>query len=172
MVDIEARVDEVVQQSIEYAEKAAGLFKSEWDARRDVAKTLISLSGATLVFTITFSRTVIKPETPLYWRYAIVVCWIAFICTLLFALASLWFSMELSSLPLLMTQNTRALKEAAREAIRVGETTPILDLAMQPFEQTSRKEQQGLWLLRGAMLCFGIALTVFTAVGLRELLNF
>ncbi len=61
MIDIQSKITEVVETSIEHAQRTADLFKSEWAARWDIAKTVISLSGATLVFTITFSQSVIKP---------------------------------------------------------------------------------------------------------------
>ena len=171
MNDIESRVTDLVETSVEQARKTAELFKAEWDARQNLAKTLISLSGATLVFTITFSQSVIKPDTPMSWRYAVTACWLAFICSLVLSLASLWYSMDLLSLPLLMTAESSDLRKAAEEAIRSRTVVPMLAVYKRPFEKTAKQERRALFLLRSALFFYGIALSIFTAIGLCQLLR-
>jgi len=107
MIDLESKGKEVVETSVEHAQKTVDLFKAEWEARKDIAKTLITLSSASLVFTITFSQSVINAGTAFGWRYAVVACWLALICCLGFSLGSLWFSMGLASIPLLMMSDTK-----------------------------------------------------------------
>jgi len=171
MIDIQSKIIEAVNMSVGLAHEIADLFKAEWDARKDIAKTLISLSGATLVFTITFSQSVIKPDTPLFWRYAFVVCWLTFILSLALSFASLWFSMGLSSLPLLMTENTQKIKDAAKEAIGIGKSEPLVSVFLQPFKKITKQEKIALWLLRLSVLCYGLALSIFIVIGVRQLLR-
>ena len=58
---------------IRFAKDTIEPYKPEWLERREIAKTLISLSSAALIFTITFSASIIKTDTPRLWRYAIPV---------------------------------------------------------------------------------------------------
>jgi hypothetical protein len=171
MIDFESKIDEAIAQVMAEGEKINALFKAEWEARRDSAKTLISLSGATLVFTITFSQSVIKPDTPIYWRYAVVGCWLAFICSLVCSLGSLWFSMTLAGFPIMITQRQKELRAAFGESLRTGDSKKPTDITMQAFKKTARHEMIALWLLRFALIFYGIALCTFTAIGLYQMLR-
>jgi hypothetical protein len=171
MIDIQAKINEAVNAMVALAHQTNDLFKSEWEARKDIAKTLISLSSATLVFTITFSQSVIKPDTPYHWRYAILVCWLSFVLSLVCALASLWFSMTLSSLPLLMEMQTDKLKEAAKKALATADPAPLSAVSLEPFTKVTQQENKALWLLRLSALFYGLALSVFVILGVRQLFN-
>lgn len=171
MIDIQAKINEAVNAMVALANETNDLFKSEWEARKDIAKTLISLSSATLVFTITFSQSVIKPDTPHGWRYIILACWLSCVLSLACALASLWFSMGLSSLPLLMVMQTDKLKEAAKKALSTADPASLSAVSLEPFTKVTQQENKALWLLRFSALLYGLALSVFVILGVRQLLH-
>jgi hypothetical protein len=95
------------------SERITALMKPEL-RREKTAKTLISRSGAILVFTITFSQSVIKPENTAL--LASDWSWLGFICSLVCCLASLWSSMGLQSLPVVI----KAKESEVEECLRVG----------------------------------------------------
>lgn len=171
MNDTEVRIAAGVDRISRKIEQITAMYKPEWDARRDTSKTLISLSGATLVFTITFSQSAFKQDTPNLWRYAVVACWLAFIVALVCSLASLWFSMTLNSLPIIFTQKEGELKSALEESFRVGNSEPFVKATMNAFRVTVLQEKIALWFLRFGIIFYGLALSLFTAVGLRQLLH-
>jgi hypothetical protein len=171
MSDLESKITEAIEKVVEKSERITAMLKPEWEARRDTAKTLISLSGATLVFTITFSQSVVKPDTPMYWRYAVVACWLTFIFSLICCLGSLWFSMTLASLPILITGKAKELKSALEESRRIGSNKPFIETTMSAFGTIALREKIALWLLRFGIIFYGIALSIFTTIGLRQLLR-
>jgi hypothetical protein len=170
MSDIEARTTRAIERLVAEGERITALFKPEWEARRDTAKTLISLSSVALVFTITFSQSVIRPDTPTYWRYTVVACWLAFVCSLVCSLGSLWFSMTLSSLPLVLTGKAGELKTALKQGLETGDGEPIVKLVMKAFSGVVRQEMIALWSLRFGIIFYAIALSILLAIGLRQLL--
>ena len=52
-----------------------------WNARRDLAKTLISLSSGALVLTVTFLSNVASQLGVEWWKYTLYVSWILFLGT-------------------------------------------------------------------------------------------
>lgn len=168
--DIEASTKRVLERLIAEGERFTAMFKPEWDARRDTGKTLISLSSVALVFTITFSQSVIKPDTPPYWRYIVLACWLAFAGSLIGSLSSLWLSMTLSSLPILITTQSDAIKPAFEESCRTGDPEPMVELIMKSIRGIARKEKVALQLLRFGIVSYGIALSILLLIGLRQLL--
>lgn len=165
--DLHTKINEGMESLTARLERISTLLKPEWDARRDTAKTLISLSGATLVFTITFSQSVIKPDTPIQWRYAVVGCWLGFIISLVCCLASLWFSMTLPSLPVLIKANEIEL----RAALEGSDPKAFMRTFKKSFMKLALREAIALWSLRLGIIFYGLALSVFTAIGLRQLLH-
>lgn len=163
----ESKVTGVLEAAVAVARQAVEPLQPEWEARREIAKTLISLASATLVFTITFAPSMIRPNTALSWRYTVIACWLAFICSLVLSLGSLWFSMGLASLPVLMMQ----LDAAAKEAVRTSRPDPMLLPFLKAFGRVGRQEVIALWLLRASVASFGVALIAFTLIGVRQLLH-
>lgn len=168
---------ELCDYMIQYAKSAIEPYKPEWAERREIAKTLISLSSAALIFTITFSTSIIKSDTSAFWRYSLLVCWIAFILSLAFALTSLWFAMGLASLPILVEERTQAIISALNDAIKKrasgGDIDPHPAVAIfnEQLDRVAKDDLRVYWSLRIAVFCFAIALLVLTILGVRQLLH-
>jgi hypothetical protein len=61
--------DSLQDKLIEIAKQPTEALKSQIESRKDVARTLISLSSGALLFTITFASSLIKPNSAVSLRY-------------------------------------------------------------------------------------------------------
>lgn len=154
------------------AKQVTEALKPQWEARRDVAKTIISLSSATLVFTITFASSFVKPDIPSFWRYAVLVCWLAFVCSLILSLASLWLAIGINDLPAQVLARAKDFNEATKEYNPQVplESDPIYAVFNQEFQHVVHKDINARRLFNASLICFGIALVVFVSLGVRHLL--
>jgi hypothetical protein len=163
-----------IDKLIALAERVTRTNKPQWEARKDVTKTLISLSSAILVFTITFSTSLLKPETLRLWRYIVLLCWVLFAFSLAASLASLWISIGLTDLPALIMARTRKIEDTItnmRSQMPQLNTQPMLDLWDQEFMLIVRREKMSRRLFNASVLTFGIGLLIFTVVGTRQLIH-
>lgn len=156
---------------VQFAKDTIEPYKPEWAERREIARTLISLASAALIFTITFSTSLITPSMSLFWRYSVLVCWLSFICSLALSLGSLWFSMGLSSLPVLIEERAGKIIDAAKSAARNSDPDPVAAVFAEAFNKVARQDLTVYWLLRASLACFGTALLLLTAIGIRQLLR-
>lgn len=69
-------ISPLLDRLLDVAKKTTDPLIFQWETRKDIAKTLISLSSAPLAFTITFSSSLISKASS-FWRYAILVCWLS-----------------------------------------------------------------------------------------------
>lgn len=172
---------ETVKWLIQYAKDIIEPYKESWAERRETAKTLISLASAALIFTITFSGSIITPSTSRFGRYSVLVCWIAFISSLACSLGTLWFSMGLSDLPILIDERGNEIMEAATPVIKdaleghfklsPADAIPVERIFLEQLNKVAGHDLAAHWLLRASILCFGIALAILTAFGVRQLLR-
>src|SRR5258708_31648491 len=105
--------DALQDKLIEIAKQPTEALKSQIESRKDVARTLISLSSGALLFTITFASSLIKPNSAVSLRYTIGICWFAFVLSLVLSLLSLWFSIGLHNFPALLMTKTKEINEIA-----------------------------------------------------------
>src|SRR6266516_4224321 len=110
-------------------------------SRQDVARTLITLSSAALLFTITFASSLIKPTSSRSLRYTIGFCWLAFVISLILSLLSLWFSIGAQNFPALVMTKIKELKEiAATDRAKLGEFVANLwQTEIVPDQRRSRR---------------------------------
>ena len=158
-------------QIVRFASDTVEPYKPLWAERREIAKTLISLTSAALIFTITFSSSFISPSTSRFWRGCILACWIAFVFSLASALGSLWFSSELSALPILIDEKASKIKEAAKAGFQTRDPYPIGALFAEGLDKVARQDLTALRLLHVSLAFFGVALLVLTSIGIRQLLR-
>jgi hypothetical protein len=162
-------VHDLVMNLIERAREQTTLFAPQWEDRKDVTKTLISISSAIQVFTITFSSTVITPTTPPCWRFAVIICWSAFISSLVLSLLFLWCSIGLRDLPALVAAKYKQFEEAAEAGKPTSDTEPIHRVFDEAFVTIVRKDKTCRRLFTASVICFGVGLAVFTAIGMHQL---
>jgi hypothetical protein len=157
---------------LDVAKKTTDPLMFQWETRKDIAKTLISLASATLVFTITFSSSLTAKGASSFWRYTILFCWLTFVASLILALASLWCSMGLANLQALVLAKTPELREAAKETFSkpYPDSDPVYSVFQEASQEVVRDDRRSRRLLQAAMTCFGVALVILTALGVRQLI--
>ena len=156
--------DALQDKLLEIAQQPTEALKPQIESRKDVAKTLVSLSSAALLFTITFASSLIKPNSSLFLRYTMGVCWLAFVFSLILSLLSLWFSIGLCNFQALLMTKTKEINEIAAEG---RETLPtfVADLwekEIVPDDKRSRRS------LLAAFISYGIALVILLVVGVWQ----
>ena len=163
----------VHEHLLETARTASEAMKPTIDAQKDLTKTVISLTSATLVFTITFASSFIGPNTPLYWRYAILACWLAFICALVLAILSLYFSLELGNFPARVLIDNKRI-DAAISVIaskRPIDMEPLNEIMASHLRELGKAQTTATRLHKAALVSFAIGLLVFTIIGIYRLLS-
>jgi hypothetical protein len=126
--------------------------------------TLVSLSSAALLFTITFASSLIKPTSSVALRYTLGVCWLAFVFSLILSLLSIWFSIGLHNFQALVMTKAKDLDEIATET---RETLPafLTSLWEQEIVPDDRRSRRSL---RAAFVSYAIALAILLLVGLWQ----
>jgi hypothetical protein len=145
----------------EIAKQLTEALKSQIESQKDVARTLISLSSAALLFTITFASSLIKPNSTGPLRYTIGICWLAFVVSLVLSLLSLWFSIGLHNFPALLMTKTKEINQlAADDRSKLPDfVANVWQNEIVPDEKRSRR-----FLLAG-FVSYALALVVLLIVG-------
>jgi hypothetical protein len=171
-MDESERFDFLFEGSLEIARQVNDAMKPQWEARKDVARTLITLSSAALLFTITFASSFITSNTLALWRYGVMVCWLSFICSLALSLFSLWLSTGLHDYPGLLMGKITKLREAAN-AIRPetpDSSEPFQEIVNKTFKSVAHRDTVSRRLVTASLIAYGIALLIFIAIGMRQLI--
>lgn len=75
-----------LQEAAAYLHK---IYQPQWDARGDVLKTIVSLSSASIVLSVTFSSSLRGLNLNVYWRYLILLSFAALVASLILAVLAL-----------------------------------------------------------------------------------
>lgn len=148
------------------ASKLTDLFAPQWEARKDVAKVIVSITSAAHIFALTFSEAFFKREASSCWRFLFIVCWIGLAASLNLSLLFLYFSINLHDLPARIQSK---FKDFAKPAKSNPDTEPIHTVFDTEFEYICRRDRLCTRLFHASLVCFAMALLVFTVVGVRQL---
>lgn len=161
------------QHLLETAQTASEAMRPTVEAQKDLTKTVISLSSATLVFTITFASSFIGPTTSVYWRCAVLVCWLAFICSLVLAVLSLYFSLELGSFPARVLIDNKRIDAAITDIASKQpiDMEPINEIMSSQLHELGKTQKTAERLHKSALATFAIGLVMFTLIGSYRLLR-
>jgi hypothetical protein len=134
---------------------------------------VISLSSATLVFTITFASSFIGPNTSVYWRCAVLACWLAFISALVLAILSLYFSLELGTFPARVLIDNKRIDAAVTEIASKQpiDMEPINEIMISHLRELGKTQKTAERLHKTALVAFAIGLLIFTIIGSYRLLR-
>lgn len=148
----------------ELAKQPTEALKPQIESRKDVAKTLISLSSAALLFTITFASSLIKANSGVSLRYTIGACWLAFVLSLALSLSSLWFSVGLHNFPALLMTKTKEINEIAASN-RANLPDFVANLWQNEIVPDDRRSRR--FLLAG-FISYALALVILLIVGVWQ----
>jgi len=162
----------VADTAVATQKRLADIHGPQWTARRDVAKTVLSLASATLVLTVTFADKLLQAASPGSTKLsALAWVWVALLVSVAATLTSLTLAVQLESLPARIISMLPRMFETFKTARSEGEH-PIraLDPLMQAATKPLRPYDQGSWwcLLIG-LLAFFIALAILGSIGFSYL---
>src|SRR5882672_4127103 len=78
----------------ELAAQIHGIYQPQWNARADVLKTIVSLSSASIVLSVTFSSSLRALKLGPNWNRLIVLSFVLLVLSLIVALIALWIGMR------------------------------------------------------------------------------
>jgi hypothetical protein len=79
--------------------------------------------------------------------------------------------MTLSRLPILIKGNQEKLRTALEESHQTGDRKAFMTTYMKPLRKLALQETVAIWCLRIGIIFYGLALSIFTVIGLRQLLH-
>lgn len=161
---------DILDKLAEKAQWYIDLFKPQWKSRADAIRTLLSLDSTALVFSITFATSVIKPWSPPFWRWGIVISWAMLAVSLLLSLAALWFSINLEDLPLIIMSKHKELRDEINSMqSKSFDDTDIPKIFNDGEQQIARNNRHSQRLFHAALITFGVAFVIFTTIGILQL---
>jgi hypothetical protein len=168
------KLNKIRDESLAAAKIIIEAYSPQWKARVDVAKSLVPVTSAALVFTIAFAPSLAKPEVHYAWRYCLIGSWICFLCALTCSLLSLWFSISLHDLQANILEQSDKMRAAiANPSTNADDMLQVLGeiflAANTPIERSDKMSRR---LLNVAYVSYGIAILLIGILGARQLLVF
>lgn len=126
----------------------------------DVAKTLVPIASAAVIFSVAFAGSFAKPSIHVGWRLCLVVSWICFLCALTSSLLSLWFAIGLhDSQANILEQSDKLRTAIAKPNVSADEMLVVMNdvfvAANKPIEQRDWASRR---LLNAAYVFYGLAI--------------
>lgn len=161
----------LVNEYVEVAKRMTDALSPRWKAQTDVAKSLIPIASGALVFTIAFVPSLVKPGVSVFWRFALVLCWLSFLGALISALLSLRYSINLHDYPVLLMEKMQEFADvyATIDEDTPAEPNPFHAISLDAFHSIRRKEKIARRWFDTSFICYGVALFVLAAIGVRQL---
>ena len=158
--------------SLDAADKVTQAYSPQWKTRADVAKSLIPITSAALIFTVTFASSLAKGAVSPIWRYCLLGSWLCLLLSLAGSLLSLWFSIGLHDAKAnVLEQSDKMRAELARSDATVESTSTVMgdifDNANKPIE---RRDKASRRLLNAAYIFYAAAILLIGLLGARQLL--
>ena len=141
-----------------------------WNARYELAKNIVSLSSASLVLTVTFSKSVVGTNNVGAWKYLLIGSWLAFLLSLIAAVSCLWISIELKSFGARLF-NVRAKIREAIERFDLSKSNPtdeIEALLLAALSPMGTVDERAGRLLRASLVLFIVALVLLGGFGWKQ----
>jgi len=143
-----------------------------WDARNDVLKNLIQLASGSIILTVTFSSSLLKPGVA--WKLSLFGSWISFLASIIAAVLSLWLSTRIRTVPVAFHNQrgkiVNALKGKSRNRIS-DITDEVAELIMRDIPKYDLSEKYVTRCLHVSLLFFILGLILLGVFGARVLDN-
>lgn len=151
----------------EGSSEIVNVYLPQWDRRNDIAKTLLTISSAAVVLSVTLSSPSLNPRPPKLILWPLMVAWVAFFVSTCLSIATLWVSSRLYGLGPAMVEKRKELRERiAREPPK--DTTAATDMvdevisgSIMALEKWDRKAFKthvaSFWALMVALFCLAAA---------------
>jgi hypothetical protein len=172
------KIDEKVMKSAnqvldEFQKRTAELHDAlvpQWNARADTLKTIVSLSSASIVLSVTFSASLRQINAGSAWRYLIIASFALFVVALISGFLALWFGAGIYQMQSLVLDKRNSMTNILMTASSPEEIEKsfegILRDTLQPiFIRDNRVTT--LYVISG--LCFCVAILSLAIIGVVRL---
>jgi len=141
--DLEEALNRVLDEYQNRTAQLHDVLAPKWNARADTLKTIVSLSSASIVLSVTFSSSLRQLNAGSAWRYLIIFSFALFVIALVIAFLALWLGSGLYQMQSRVLDQRRAMTNVLMKAKSAEEVENalegILKNALQPlFEQIVR----------------------------------
>jgi hypothetical protein len=114
--DIREYMVRVSDDGSEWRDVVRGELLSQWDRRNDIAKTLLTISSAAVVLSVTLSSPSVNPRPPKLILWPLMVAWVAFFVSRCLSIATLWVSSRLYGLGPAILEKRKELRKRIAKA--------------------------------------------------------
>ncbi|WP_341852279.1 hypothetical protein [Vibrio vulnificus] len=176
-LDIE-KVQPVVSKTItETADKMATVHNAFWESRTDICKALLTITSAVLVGTISFSGSLLGPgKQEMVCSSALITAWVLFVLSIISAVASLWFSYQLSSYKVQFFNSKGAIGDRLRaiggqqdaKKLRGALDEAVLDLTSQTIKSLSSYDKWSHYAVGSQLSLFVLGIISFLVFGVAQ----
>jgi xanthosine utilization system XapX-like protein len=148
------------------------IYEPQWNARADTLKTIVSLSSASIVLSVTFSSSLRALNMGLFWRYLIVFSFAMFVLSIVIALIGLWVGTQVYQIQSAMFNTRREVKQAFMDANSHEEFVSAFGtIQHRSLIPIVRSDKLTTWLFRTSSASFCVAIVSLAVVGARQLLS-
>jgi hypothetical protein len=168
--------EEVAQTIINNLQTAAAqlhkIYEPQWDARADVLKTIVSLSSASIVLSVTFSSSLDTVKLDPAWRYLIVASFALFVISLVVALVALWVGTHVYEIQSSTFDVRRKLHDAFMGAASNEEFMVAFERIQSPVSNSiGKSDKLASRLFRVCSAAFLLAIISLAVVGAKQILS-
>jgi hypothetical protein len=168
------KLNKIRDASLEAADLVTRAYSPQWKARMDVAKALVPIASAAVIFSVAFAGSFAKPSVHIGWRLCLAFSWFCFLAALTSSLLSLWFAIGLHDAQANVLEQSDKLRTAiAKPNVTVDEMLAVMDdiflTANKPIE---RRDKASRRLLNAAYVFYGLAIWLIGVLGVRLLVGF
>lgn len=170
--DPEQLVEKAINYTIERVNRTYGL---SWESRQNLCKTVLTLTVAILVGTISFSGSLAGPgKAELNHVWILMVTWITLALSIIAALYSLWNVYRLNDLPIILGGKKEKMENAIRDV--VGADALVDSLADLLISDNTGKEIQQFHgrshsALETQLILFGFGIVIFLIFGILQVIK-
>jgi hypothetical protein len=156
-------------------------FAPYWNARSELVKTIISLSSASVVLTVTFSNSLITTRASVTWRGVLFASWTAFLISTICAIITLWLATKMKTLPRVFPMQSNRVEEALKSldldsqkpslvqeiSSTVEET--VADIIFTGFSSIMKYDKWAERSLKISLIMFVVALALLGVFGWKQI---
>jgi hypothetical protein len=163
---VKANLDELQKRANELHQA----FAHTWNARADTLKTIVSLSSASIVLSVTFSSSLRQLNAGATWRYLIISTFALFTLALVTAFLGLWFGIRVYKLPARVIDKRLEMNKALVMSSSQAEANKAIDKLAGDALQPVYKADNYVAVLYGISgLSFCVAIILLAVIGIVRL---
>jgi hypothetical protein len=153
-----------------YVEEFDKLHAPYWNARTELVKTLISLSSASIVVTVTFSNNLLSSGRRDSWRYFLFGSWISFLLSVVSAVMFLWLSTRLKTIPTMFLYHEEKIKNILNriDLAPSDASKHVVAILGETRQSLFRADKWGTRWLNLSIIMFILALVLLGLFGWRQ----